>query len=359
MNPTTIELPAFQPFLDTIDESALPGENLPDLHLDDATGAEVCIPEAMRRYRLVAEEDYHQGPFLSSSGLKHNTPWQMLQYQLGSEDDSIDPDTGVVTSMSAAEDKAKGTLLHIAALDPHRFKTFDEWTLPCPTKTLTSQAAVRARMDNPGKMVLTEGLASFAYEALSALSCHPIAMQWIQEGYLREISGFFHLFGVRLRWRIDFCTVDGRILGDLKSTRRDLSSTDFGKFTWNRECWDMGYYAQAALYCYLHMMLTGIQPDEWRWVVVSKVPKCIHTRVFRMKYLVPGDPGYKDSIWATVNAMLGIVDRPGRIQQFVESAAATAVWQNRHPCLPIPVNTARMLWPMHENEEVTDLTLKI
>lgn len=350
-----LELPSFAQYLSPFSDD-LPGIPLPPSFVDDDTGAPRDVPEPMQRYRLVAEDEYHGGPCLSASALKQNTPYQQLLYLLGGEDDSVDEETGKVSSMSGAEGKTTGTLLHIAALEPKRFDTFSAWTVPCPTKTLTSQAAVKTRMENPGKLVLTEDLVAFAYGALHAIAAHPTATQWIQECELREISGFYHWGGVKLRWRPDLCSLNGRILADLKSTRVDLSSREFARFAWHRECWSMGYYLQAGLYCFLHMMLTGIQPDEWRWVVLSKLKGAPHVRTYRMKYLCPGDPGYKESIWAQVNPVIGLFDNPGKIQAWVQCAADTARWQAKNPCVPMPVKQARLIWPMHESEEPTDLT---
>lgn len=291
--------------------------------------------QGMRGYRSVPEATYRAFPALNQSLLKKPSACHMLH-------SLTEPDT------IGHEASAVGTLTHWAVLEPHKILNLHAHAVECETKTLDSKAADRQRAENPDKLICTGEHLRLAADLRKAVLMHDRAQQLLREPGHNEVTGFHYEEGVWRKWRADRVQSDHRRILDVKTTRFPLCGPRaIGK--WESECWERGYWIQAAWYLHHHQEATGIRPNAWTFIVVSKEPP-LHCRLFTVRNYAPDHPLYAGSALQKARQLIGL--EPGndvpRMAVFLDSARQTIAAAERGQNLTPEL--LRAIWPAEENE---------
>lgn len=329
-----IRLPHFAAFFD-------PGASLPGTPDKDFKG-----------YRLgVSEDDYRPSPGINVSILKGATPCDMLH-------EFTKPPKEEWTG-SGAYAKTLGTFAHWIALEPWKMADLNKYTELCVTDGLATKKAMEQRAVNPGKMLVTPELLDDAMACMRAVKANPLALSILQPEGIRvatEAAGYVFdtELGVRRKWKVDVLPEFGDYMADVKTTR-----TDGSKQAWERECYNFGYYLQAAWYLDCHELLTGQRLKWFYWIVITtEAPfKC---RVVAFRNMRSGNPLYDEKSklrWARLSLGLEPPDNlpdSGKFQQsrlatFIQAAQETAELQAQQ--VDLTEEKLRLLWPAFENED--------
>lgn len=305
-------------------------------------------PEIPRGYTQMDETEYHAYPAVSSGLLKEATQAEMLWNRIKPPEDSDEKEALVL-----------GTLTHAACLEPWKFAPdkYRDYYAMSPTKGLATKAANEARLDpaNRGKLLVTEELLTTAWRIRrEGIESNPSALL-----YLNSPDGMKEATGIvwdpsnscRFKFRVDYLPMQGKAYGnyllDIKTTRKPL----YGFFG---EALSRGYFLQAALYLYLHELLTGHRPDYWRWLVVTNVEPYM-SRMFYMANRRTSDPLYKDSTLQKARERLGLdaSGKVGRITQFLNAVREHEVARTEGQDLNF--RTLRNIWTGYEQEEMQEI----
>ena len=352
------KIPDFEPFFDSA--WTPPGDALPSIMVDEKD-KEHRIPVGLRRYRLIDADTYHGLRHCLSSSVvkKGSTPASLLHALMQGGGDPAAEDKN--DRESGLEGKTLGTLIHWACLEPEMIDNIRDYVVKSPTIGLATDKAAECRRDNPGKLVVSGAHIDQARACCEAIRAHPLAQKYLSEGSLRECSGFYR-FGdsakVWCKWRPDFMPLDNSFIGDVKSTKVDLSEDNY-VLSWVRECFNMGYFHQAAWYLTMHELLTGIRVPKWVWIITSTAPSTKrglpHAAVITCTFLQKGEPKYDKSKGAIVMPRMGLEpDSVGTIQKFISCAQETIA----HLRAGKTIETLAMLrkfWPCREYDEPEDI----
>lgn len=321
--------PSFKPYFDV--NTALPGERNKDFG-----GYVLNLPEAK----------YREWPGLNSSLLKERTACEML-FELRK------PRENDFETKSRAEAFTLGTLLHWAALEPWKFDAEhkDKHMLLCETKGLDTLKAQDQRKNNPGKLLVTSEFVDVARRCLDAVQANARAVELLTDKRLvnpsKEASGF--VFDTEMmiwrKWRVDFMAQNADYMVDVKTSRRHPSEFE-------KDCWEFGYFNQAAWYMDSHFRLTGKPIRNFYWIVVSKNEPFM-SRVEFMQNIPPDNPLYQDPKCklAMARTRLGLDPQTmkiGRFQTFIDCAGQTEQYRDRG--IPLTEKLLRRTWPAYEQE---------
>lgn len=286
-------------------------------------------------YRDVPEATYRAFPALNQSLLKKPSACHMLH-------SLTEPDT------IGKEAAAVGTLTHWAVFEPQKILNLMQHAVECETRTLDSKAADRQRGENPGKLVCTGDHLRMAADLRKAVLMHDLAQRLLKEPGHNEVTGFHFAEGIWRKWRADRVQSDHRRILDVKTTRFPLCGPR-AVAKWESECWEHGYWIQAAWYLHHHEAATGIRPNAFTFIVVSKEPP-LHCRCFTVRNYEPDHLLYAGSALQRARQLIGLEggnDVP-RMAVFTDSARQTiATAQSGQPLTP---ELLRALWPAEENE---------
>lgn len=226
--------------------------------LDDQL--QVTDEEARERFnRLVKMEmsDYNRAPGIRSSTLKHRTP-KAMRHSFFTED-------GPNYALSL------GSLVHMAVLEPDRYDTVDgleECFVYAPGKTLSSDAAYKAWLADPGKIMITADMKEKADLMRDEIFAHPFADSLFRVRGKRELSGFAWSSNSRciLKARFDFLPDDADYIPDIKTT------TSIEERSFWFDCVKFGYHSSAAQYMDIAHQLEG-KPRRKFFIVAVEGPK--------------------------------------------------------------------------------------
>jgi hypothetical protein len=314
----------------------------------DHAGTAYAPLDGFRGYREIPEPQYHRLPAISATTLKCPTAGHMLDKLTAAEVDVYD-------NAARAEAFTMGRLVHWAALEPHKLRPDNHLAhmVASPTDGLGTKAARATRDANPGKLLVTPDHIRKAVALLDAIQGHPEASHWLSQPGERECSGLIRSGGVWRKWRADLALRSHRAIVDVKTTRHCVAGAR-GVRKWISECWDMGYWIQAAWYLHHHELATGMRPGSFVFVVVS-TGEPFHARCFEVEN-VPTDAAHyhPDMPLAKARRILGL--DPGdegitRLDMFLKSARETAVEQAAGR--PLTPAILRQLWPITEDDTST------
>ena len=305
-------------------------------------------PAKLRNYYTIPEEDYHRIHAVSASTLKPATAGHML-------DQLTTPEVDVYDNDSRAEAFTMGRLAHWAALEPHKLDPANhlEWMVACPTSGLGTKGARSTRDSHPGKLLVTPEHIAKAAALLRAIRGHDEAQRWLTIPAANECSGVVRAGGVWRKWRCDRVAFDHSVIVDVKTTRHNVAGAR-GVRKWISECWDMGYFLQAAWYLHHHELATGFRPARFVFVVVSTGAP-YHARAFECENVHPDAAHYhRDMPLAKARRILGLDasdDGITRLDMFLKSARETATEQQAGR--PLTPEILRQLWPITEDDTAT------
>lgn len=245
--------------------------------------------------------------------------------------------------------KTLGTLLHIAALEPHRLmpETWEESFVLCPTAGLDTKAAREVAAANPGKLLITADLLDSARQCREAILWNDEAQRWLQPegGRHTEATGIvwdaqrFHCWR---KIRLDVLPVKANFIADVKTTSADLAQFE-------RECWKFGYFLQAAWYLDTHRLLTGRTLPYFVFVAVTTAAPFL-SRVVIVHNRALGDPLYADSVIGKARMRLGLDDseRLSRAAVILNSMRQTEAARDQG--IDLTPGRLRSMWPGYEDE---------
>jgi hypothetical protein len=314
-------------------------------YFDAASRVAAFTPARLRNYYDIPEDQYHALPAVSASTLKPTTPGHML-------DQLTTPEVDVYDAPARAESFTMGRLAHWAALEPHKLdpSNHPEWMVASPTDGLGTKAARATRDANPGKLLVTPDHIAKAAALLRAIRGHAEAQHWLTIPALNEASGVIRSNGFWRKWRTDRIALDHSAVIDVKTTRHNVAGQR-GVRQWVSECWERGYWIQAAWYLHHHELATGFRPARFVFVVVSTTAP-FHARAFEVEN-VPHDAAHyhPDMPLAKARRILGL--DPGeegitRLDMFLRSARETAAEQAAGR--PLTPEILRQLWPITEDD---------
>ena len=312
------------------------------------TGTAYAPIDGFRGYRHIPEAEYHRLPAVSATMLKKHTPGHMLDGLTTAEVDVYD-------NASRAHSFTLGRLAHWACLEPHKLDPANHLAhmVACPTAGLATKEARKTRDANPGKLLVTPEYIQHAGGLLAAIRNHPEASHWLELDGHNEASGLIRSGGVWRKWRADRVLSNHRAIVDVKTTRHDVSGVR-GIRKWISECYEMGYFLQAAWYLHHHELATGMRPGSFVFVVVS-TSEPFHARCFEVEN-VPADAAHyhADMPLAKTRRILGLDpadDGITRLDMFTKSARDTATEQAAGR--PLTPAILRQLWPITEDDTGT------
>lgn len=302
----------------------------------------------IRGYRDIPEPQYHKLAAISATTLKCPTAGHMLDKLTAAEVDVYD-------NAARAEAFTMGRLVHWAALEPHKLLPENHLAhmVASPTDGLGTKGARATRDANPGKLLVTPEHIRKAVALLEALRGHAEASHWLSQPGAREASGLIRSGGVWRKWRADLALKNHRAIVDVKTTRHCVAGQK-GVRKWISECWDMGYWIQAAWYLHHHELSTGMRPGSFVFVVVS-TSEPFHARCFEVEN-TPQDAAHyhKDMPLAKARRIIGLDpadDGITRLDMFLKSARDTATEQAAGR--PLTPAILRQLWPITEDDTST------
>lgn len=298
-------------------------------------------------YRQCSAEEYRSFPAVNASLLKARTAAEMFE--------------GLTTESRDTDALTIGTLVHMACLEPstswaERFALADIPLNPRTEKpygkdTKRGQEAWKlAALQHPGKIIVTEetmrDYLDTCRQLQQAMSCNPDAVQELSDTY-SEVSGF--LFHPRwqcwVKWRADIVPKHLRYIGDIKTTSRHVA--DFGK-----DCWQFGYFIQAAWYAEMHELLTSrmnMKVGKFTFMAVSKRDESKNPRPPMCRlYDVPMDPALCKGI-EVAKRTLGLPEGIGRVDVFLDSLRSY-VDAGCPENTPTNFKVIRKIWPAYESE---------
>lgn len=296
--------------------TALPGEPLP-----------------VAGYRRVDEADYRRFRAVSASLMKETTlaeAWHSMQPG---------------TPKKRTKDLILGSLVHIACLEPWKFAEPDRYFVECPTVGVDTQAADDVAAANPDKLLVTPELLEQGRKILAAVKMHPEAQLLLSHEGHSEATGFYFDpgFSVWRKSRVDRLPTKFPAMIDVKTTRKPLHR-------WESECWEWGYFLQAAWYLAIHYVLTG-ERRRWFWIVLTKCEPFM-CRVVELLAPGPGAAEYLDPVCKLRMARerLGLDEsaRIGHLPRWVNAAQQTLQLVRRG--VAITPEIERELWPGYEAE---------
>lgn len=199
-------------------------------------------------------EQYHSGPGISKSGLARilRSP---LHYQ---------------TPTKETPAMERGTGFHTAVLEPDRFK--DEYVILPENCRPGSGTGMKGRKERflaeaevknqtiikQEDMDKVKGMASMVHQ-------HQRAIDLLSDG-VAELSGYFYDpddHNVLIKIRPDWINKSTRIIVELKST----TDSRLGAFV--KKAYDLDYHMSAWLTLYVTTQITGIQHDQYYFIVVE------------------------------------------------------------------------------------------
>jgi len=305
-------------------------------------GAELPgVPAAVKGYRTVEAANYHAWPALNASLLKEPSACHLLHHL-------CEPETDHFAAPSRAEAFTVGTLVHWACLEPDKIKNYPLHMVLCETDGLGTKAAQRQRLANPGKLLVTAQHIEQAQALRRAVWMQSEAAQLLKRPGVNELSGFSFHAGIWRKWRPDRVLLDGTRMIDVKTTRVELVGKR-GIMDWERECWKMGYFLQAAWYLFHHELATGVRPNAFTFVAVcSGEPH--HARCFTLENFPSDHPLYTGSALQKARQLLGLEEGADvdRVAVFTDAARQTiAAVQSGQELTP---ELLRTLWAAEEHE---------
>ena len=298
-------------------------------------------------YRRCTAEEYFAFPAVNASILKARTAAEMFESLTAPH-----KDTDALTI---------GTLVHMACLEPEtswadRFALADIPINPRTEKPYGrdtkkgEEAWKEAVEENPGKIVVTQELLmeylGTCRQLQQAMACNPDAVQELADVHT-EVSGF--LFHPRwqcwVKWRADILPKHLRHIGDIKTTSRHVA--DFSK-----DCWQFGYWTQAAWYIEMHEVLTArmnLRVGHFTFLSLSKADTSKNPRPAMCRvYDVPTDPSLSKGM-EHAKRILGLPEGLSRVDIFLESLRGY-VEAGCPDNSPENFRLIRSLWPAFENE---------
>lgn len=175
---------------------------------------------------------------------------------------------------SRAMNLAVGKATHTAILEPHMFDadTWHQHYQLCPSKTLTSKAALEAQASDP-RMLITSEIVDTARRCRDAVWKHRLAAELLRDGQ-NEITGKAWN-DEPMCWqkiRIDHLPNDSaKGIVDIKTTRASLSDSAL-----RSEIYKFGYHLQAAFYLDTLAMIEmdaqarSVRRDQFHIIFVTK-----------------------------------------------------------------------------------------
>lgn len=149
-----------------------------------------------------------------------------------------------------------------------------EEMVACPEELLASNGAMTTKASKEwalvqraeGRVPLTPSDFQMVVDLTNALAEHPLVEVLTRPGTRPEVSAYAvdPETGVWLRGRFDLA-VDGS-LWDFKTAQIAERSA------FERNAWKYGYHRQAAMYSWLHELVTGETPPPMRFIVSEKTP---------------------------------------------------------------------------------------
>lgn len=178
----------------------------------------------------------------------------------------------------------EGNLIHDAILLPH---LLDEMYLECPTKGSDTIKAIKLKEDNPGKIIVGQGMIDTAKEI--AYKVDLIYGEYIRSSY-KEVSIFHQneVTGLLHKCRPDILNLQQRIIIDVKSS----SANNHAEFLKILELYD--YDLSAAWYPDTAKD-AGFDIDIFAWIVIPKqAPHCPFGFYCTPELLEKGRSKYQD-----------------------------------------------------------------
>lgn len=296
-------------------------------------------------YRRMTAEEYHAFPAVNASLLKCRTPAEMFAQ--------------LTTPKKDTDALTIGTLVHMVTLEPEvswaeRFALADipinpKTEAPYGADTKKAKAAwEQAKKDHPGKILVTEEtLREYLAECTQlrdALTANQDAMAEL-EGAEYEVSGIlWHAeWGCWVKWRLDILPRNLRQLDDVKTSARHPAE-------FSRDCWQYGYFIQAAWYAYLHELLLSrarleITVNRFTFIVLSKADDGKHPRPAMCRVAdLPLVPGVHTGV-DKARTYLGIPQGLSRVDVFLN-----CVREYLDADQPTDFQGIRKCWPAYEQE---------
>ena len=180
--------------------------------------------------------------------------------------------TGAIPQPEDSDPMRKGTALHTALLEPHRFErmvaTFPPELLASNGAVSTKEAkAFRAEHEAAGRVALK---AADAFKVASmATSVQRVCGKWLDLPAMKERALYWHddVTGMLCKMRLDWLIQRGvALVFDLKSTG-DASPAEFRKRIEGN-----GYWMQAAHYIEGVKAATGAEAAEFYFIAVEDKP---------------------------------------------------------------------------------------
>lgn len=198
-------------------------------------------------------DDYHASEGISNSGLKllgRKTPAHYYaQY--------LDPQAPPRTSSKA---QMMGTAIHAAALEPERF---DEHYVVGEFSARNAKG-YKAFAEAETRSILLRHEYDTVLAMRRSLWAHPIARNLLGDAGEFELSAYAHDpdTGVLRKIRVDLATRGGWLI-DLKKT------TDASPEKAAKDCYNYGYYHQAAYYVDTWALAAGERPQGFAFIFVE------------------------------------------------------------------------------------------
>jgi len=218
----------------------------------------------------------YQNAFVSNIPAAEYRSWDAINATLLKEETPIDmqlKNSGErVLTPSLAETFATGEAIHLALLEPD---DFDRRIVEIDVKGLLTQAAEKARQENPGKLIVNNHIREIALRIRDAAFAHDCAREILEGCPETEVSAIVddRESGATLKCRIDLRPPDGaNYLADVKSVS-DISLNSF-----QRSLTSFGYIVQAAFYLDVNNMLSGEDRDVFSFILTQK-SEPFHVRV--------------------------------------------------------------------------------
>lgn len=211
-------------------------------------------------WKIEPIETYFKSPALSSHAIKElrRSPLHYQSQYLAS-DEKREPTAAMQL----------GSLLHMAVLEPERFREAFRVPPKCDKRTKEGKAVYEAfeKTLKPNQILVSEADAKVLHGASQSIARCDLARQLLSNGHAERSGYFTHASGLSGKFRCDYGHDDGYYV-DLKFVH-DASPREFA-----RSIYTHGYYLQFAWYQLGYAAVTGLPLDQvaGAFIAVEKTP---------------------------------------------------------------------------------------
>lgn len=162
-----------------------------------------------------------------------------------------------------------GSLLHMAVLEPERFREAFRVAPKCDKRTKEGKAVYEAfeATLKPGQILVSEADTKILHGASQSIAKCDLARQLLNNGHAERSGYFTHSSGLASKFRCDYAHDDGYYV-DLKFVQ-DASPREFARSIYN-----FGYYIQFAWYQLGFAAVAGLPLEQvaGAFIAVEKTP---------------------------------------------------------------------------------------